>query len=118
MEADHLGGDLGSGAARVFGLPKGSYNHERPHEALGQKRPATIYRPSLRPYPESLPPIEYAGHLEKRKIEHNGMMRWKNGRIFTSKTLCCEYVGLEEIDDGIWSVFYGSVLLARFDNGR
>ena len=62
------------------------YNHERPHEALGQKRPATIYRPSLRPYPESLPPIEYASHLEKRKIEHNGMMRWKNGRIFTSKT--------------------------------
>ena len=31
------------------------YNNERPHEALGQKRPATIYRPSPRPYPESLP---------------------------------------------------------------
>jgi putative transposase len=91
------------------------YNDERPHEALGQKRPATIYRPSPRPYPESLPPIEYAGHLEKRKIEHNGMMHWKNGRIFTSKTLCGEYVGLEEIDDGIWSVYYGPILLARFD---
>lgn len=24
------------------------YNEERPHEALGQKRPATIYRPSPR----------------------------------------------------------------------
>src|SRR6185436_14549201 len=77
------------------------YNHERPHEALGQKRPATIYRSSPRAYPETLPPIEYAGHLEKRKIEHNGMMRWRNGRIFTSKTLCGEYIGLEEIDDGI-----------------
>jgi hypothetical protein len=87
----------------------------RSHEALGQKRPATIYRPSPRPYPETLPPIEYAGHLEKRKIEHNGMMCWKNGRIFTSKTLRGEYVGLEEIDDGIWSVYYGPVLLARFD---
>lgn len=91
------------------------YNDERPHEALGQKRPTTIYRPSPRPYPKSLPPIEYAGHLETRKVEHNGMMRWKKGRIFTSKTLSGEYVGLEEIDDGVWSVYYGPVLLARFD---
>ena len=44
-----------------------------------------------------------------------GMMRRNNGRIFTSKTLCGEHVGLEEIDDGIWSVYYGPVLLARFD---
>lgn len=43
------------------------------------------------------------------------MMRWKNGRIFTSKTLRGEHVGLEEIDDGIWSVDFGPVLLARFD---
>ena len=91
------------------------YNNERPHETLGQKRPATIYRPSPRPYPASLPPIEYAGHLETRKISHNGLMRWKVDRIFTSKTLSGEYVGLEEIDDGIWSLYYGSVLLARFD---
>jgi hypothetical protein len=32
-------------------------------------------------------------------------MRWKSGRIFTSKTLTGEWVGLEEIDDGIWSVY-------------
>ncbi|HKO59000.1 MAG TPA: hypothetical protein VJ276_24250 [Thermoanaerobaculia bacterium] len=43
------------------------------------------------------------------------MMCWKNSRIFTSKTLSGEYVGLEEIDDGIWSLYYGAVLLARFD---
>jgi len=91
------------------------YNQERPHEALGQKRPATLYRPSPRPYPETLPPIEYAGHLETRKIGYNGMMRWKKDIIFVSKTLVGETVGLEEIDDGIWSLFYGPVLLARFD---
>ena len=33
------------------------------------------------------------------------MMRWKNGVIFTSKTLRGEWVGLEEIDDGIWSLY-------------
>ena len=39
----------------------------------------------------------------------------KNDRIFTSKTLSGEFVGLEEIGDGIWSVYYGPVLLARFN---
>jgi len=43
------------------------------------------------------------------------MMRWKRERIFTSKTLTGEWVGPKEIDDGIWSLYYGPVLLARFD---
>ena len=95
--------------------PTTSLTRERPHEALGQKRPATIYRPSPRPYPETLPPIEYAGHLEVRKVDHTGMIRWNNDRLFLSHTLEGEIVGLEEIDDGIWSLYYGPVLLARFD---
>ena len=43
------------------------------------------------------------------------MMRWKDRRIFVSKTLSGEFVGLEEIDDGIWPLYYGPVLLGRFD---
>jgi hypothetical protein len=35
--------------------------------------------------------------------------------LLPGKTLSGEYVGLEETDDGIWSVYYGTVLLARFD---
>ena len=91
------------------------FNHERPHEALGQKRPATLYRPSTRSYPESLPRIEYPGHLEIREVDDRGTIRWKNEKLFLSHTLNGEIVGLEEIDDGIWSLFYGSTLLARFD---
>lgn len=91
------------------------YNHERPHEALGQKRPATLYRPSPHPYPDVLPTLEYAGHLQTRKVDHTGMTRWRNDRIFLSHTLEGETIGLEEIDDGIRSLYYGSVLLARFD---
>ena len=91
------------------------YNNERPHEALGQKRPVTLYTPSTRPYPESLPPIEYPGHLEIRKVDDRGTIRWKNEKLFLSHTLLGEMVGLEEVDDGVWSLYYGSVLLARFD---
>jgi len=75
----------------------------------------TLYAPSPRPYPETLPPIEYAGHLETRKVDHSGMIRWSGSRLFLSHTLHGEWVGLEEIDDGVWSLYYGPVLLARFD---
>jgi len=92
-----------------------TFNHERPHEALGQKRPASLYTASRRPYPESLPPIEYEGHLEIRKVDDRGTIKWKNEKLFLSHTLNGERVGLEEIDDGVWSLYYGSVLLARFD---
>jgi transposase InsO family protein len=91
------------------------YNNERPHEAHAQKRPATLYTSSPRAYPESLPTIEYPGHLETRKVDHTGTIRWKNARLFLSHTLHGETVGLEEIDDGVWSLYYASVLLARFD---
>lgn len=100
---------------RVFDRFRREYNEERPHESLDQRRPATIYTASVRPYPERLPPIEYPGHYETRKVSHNGMMRWKDERIFVSKTLAGEVIALEEVDDGIWSVYYGEVLLARFD---
>jgi len=43
------------------------------------------------------------------------MMRWKNDRIFVSKTFAGERVGLEEIDGGIWSLYCVPVFLARFD---
>ena len=100
---------------RRFDVFRDDFNHERPHESLGQKRPVTLYRTSPRPYPETLPPIEYPGHFETRKVGHNGMIGWRDYRLFLSHTLRGDTVGLEEIDDGVWSLYYGTVLLGRFD---
>jgi putative transposase len=100
---------------RMFDRFVREYNEERPHEAHQQRRPSTLYTPSSRPYPEQLPQIEYPGHYEKRRVAHNGQIRWNDDRIFISKTLGGEVIGFEEIDDAIWSVYYGEVLLARFN---
>ena len=48
------------------------YNHERPHEALELKVPASRYRVSERPFPEVLPAIEYAPGLAVRKVQAEG----------------------------------------------
>ncbi len=91
------------------------FNGERPHESLGQQRPAAVYAASPRPFPERLPPLEYPGHFDTRKVDHRGQIKWKDQAIFLSHTLRGETVGFEEVDDGIWSLYYGPVLLARFN---
>ncbi len=91
------------------------YNHERPHESLGQQTPASLYRPSERSFPSRLPKIEYPGHYELRRVSRNGGVRWKNQWVCVTHVLAEEYVGFDEIDNGLWEVFYGPVRLGRFN---
>jgi len=91
------------------------YNDERPHEALGQETPASIYQPSSRRLPRTLAPLEYPGHFEVRLVSRNSGIRWKHHWVCVTHTLAGEYVGLEEIDDGIWEVYFGPLKLGRLD---
>jgi hypothetical protein len=100
---------------RRFDAFRAEYNGERPHEALGNDTPADHYAPSPRPYPARLAHPEYPGHFEVRYVSRNGGVRWHNRWVNVSHVLAEEYVGLEEVDDGVWSVYFGPVLLGRFD---
>jgi putative transposase len=91
------------------------FNHERPHEALDQEVPASAYRPSPRPMPSKLPSIEYPDRYEVRYVSANGGIRWNCQWVNVSITCVGEYVGLEEIDDGIWNVYFGALRLGRLD---
>ena len=91
------------------------FNHVRPHEALDQETPASCYRRSRRAYPSRPPKIEYPSHYEKRLVSKNGGFRWKTERVPLTYTLEGQYVGLEEVDDGKWDVYFGPVRLGQFD---
>ena len=91
------------------------YNTERPHEALEMRTPAEFYKPSPRPYPEKLPEVEYPGHYEIRRVDRAGVLYWKGRRIFISEIFHGEPIGFEEINDGLWSVYFAQVLLGRYD---
>jgi transposase InsO family protein len=104
-----------SAQQRRFDRFRCEFNHERPHESLGQKTPASLYRPSAHRYPTRLPRPEYPGHDEIRRVGSNGCILWKGRPLSLSHCLCGEDVGLEEVDDGIWSLFFGPLLLARLD---
>jgi putative transposase len=87
------------------------YNHERPHEALGQQPPASVYRPSTRSYPSKLAEIEYENNMTIRQVRLGGRMKWKGGLIYVSKTLIGEPIGLRQIEDQAWEVYYSSFQL-------
>src|SRR2546428_12980752 len=86
---------------RRFDWFRARYNTERPHEALGQRLPASLYDASPRPYPSSLLPIGYPGHYEGRRVSRNGGGRGGGRRVQMSHGLAGTDVGLPETDDGI-----------------
>jgi hypothetical protein len=90
------------------------FNEERPHEALEQCTPASVYQASPREMPSKLPPLEYPDRYEVRYVSANGGIRWNNQWVNVSTTCIGEYVGLEEIDDGVWNLYYGALRLGRF----
>ena len=90
------------------------YNTERPHEALNDATPASCYAPSPRPYRASLEPMVYPGHFERRRVSRNGGIRWTSDWVNVSHLLAELDIGFEEIDDGLWNVYFGPVWLGRF----
>jgi len=106
-----------SGAAqqRRFAHFREEYNWERPHEALGFRTPGELYQPSPRPYPPELPAVVYPGHYEVRRASSVGRVAWGGHPLFLSSVLRHQPIGFEEIDDGIWDVFFGGARLGRFD---
>lgn len=91
------------------------YNYERPHEALNLETPSVLYSPSNRPFTDRPPPLEYPAHFELRRVSGDSTLRWKNRKVFVSSLLKHDHVGLEQIDEEVWSVFYGPVHLGWLD---
>jgi putative transposase len=106
------------GQQRKFDRFRDGFNTERPHEALGQKPPATKWRSSRRPYPSTLPEPDYPGHFLVRFISNCGALRFNTWQKHLSKALAQNYVGLEEIDDGIWAIYFYNVRLGTLDERK
>lgn len=94
------------------------YNHERPHEALGYRTPGSLHVPSPRPYPARLSEPQYPSGAILRLINEDGRLCWTNTKIFISKVLGREYIGMLPIEDGFYEVYWGPLLLGWFDEAE
>lgn len=99
---------------RRFDTWRHEYSTLRPHEGLADATPASVYTPSPRLYPPRLPPLEYPGHDEVRRVSRNGGIRWHKPWVNVRQTRGEETVGLVEIDDGEWDVYFGPLRWGRF----
>jgi putative transposase len=100
---------------RAFNEFRLVYNEERPHDTLDGRTPGSLYQPSVREYSRQLPPFEYPGHFLVKRITNAGTFRFKKKLLFIANALKQYTIGLEEIDDGIWSIHFCNVLLGRID---
>lgn len=94
---------------------RGEYNRERPHEALGMQTPGSVWVPSSRSLPAVLTGPEYPGHWVVKRVAPTGIMTFRGKTYRLSGVLAQEQVALEEVDDGVWSVFFYNTLLGRLD---
>jgi len=94
---------------------KREFNHVRPHQALGQETPASLVKPYRRPYPSCVPAIEYPSSFEVRKVRSNGQIKWKGDLLFVSEVLRDEPVGLIQVEDDRWYLYFGTVHLASWN---
>jgi hypothetical protein len=77
--------------------------------------PASAYRTSCRPYPDRVPQPEYPGHYLVKRITTGGTFRFRNRLLYLANAMVDQQIGLEQTEDGVWSIWFYTVLLATFD---
>ena len=95
-----------------------AYNHERPHEALGQIPPAAIYAPSPRAWDGKLTAPDYPGATETRAVRLAGTIKWRGAEPFISEVLSGERVGIFRTDEDHYEVYFGPILLGHIDRKK
>jgi putative transposase len=99
---------------RRFDAFQKEYNEERPHEAIGMATPGSLYQASTKPFPKRLPEITYPPHFIERYVSHNGGIRYHSKRILVTQVLSGQQIGMEELDHGVFNVYFGPVLLGKW----
>lgn len=101
-----------SAQQRAFDDFRDCFNHERPHEALGMRTPASCYRRA--PDPQPIEP-GYPGHYEVRRVGANGCFKWLGRDVFLNSALSGRDIGLVEEDEDVWAVYFLSLKIALWE---
>ena len=106
---------LGQGATpEALELWREEFNRERPHEALGMRCPAELYRDSGRRYRAAEVQLSYPG-MATRLVDKNGKLSWKNQKVFLTGSLAGWEVGLQRTEKDQLEIWFGRLLLGHLD---
>ena len=91
------------------------YNHERPHEALGNETPGSIYVPSSRLLPRYTKAHQYPAHFQTRRVNDAGDISWHKSRVFISEVFRGEDIALEKVEENFYRVYFCSLEVGEFN---
>ena len=91
------------------------YNFQRPHESLDFAVPGSRYAPSSRALSRHLPAIEYDSDFLVRKVMDNGRIKLHGQRYFVGKAFCGDPVGVRQVGDSLFDVYYCHQPITRID---
>lgn len=93
------------------------FNNERPHEAIGMKRPAEVFSRSAALMPAVLPELLYPTHDDVVRVRSNGHIYIAGiGSVHVTNALAGENVGIREEADGRWLVSFAQLDLGLVDH--
>ena len=90
------------------------FNYQRPHESLAMRCPGELYHNSTRKYPGSIEELIYE-EMATRRVNQNGLIRWKDQSLFLSQSLIGWDVGLKSTENGLIEVWFAQLLLGHIE---
>jgi hypothetical protein len=87
-----------------------TYNTIRPHEGLGQRAPAAVYRPRAEGRRKAV--LKYPGSLAIRRVRSNGEIRWQGRKRFVGEAFVGYPVGLKA-GRKKWKIYFGRLLVGE-----
>ena len=83
------------------------YNQQRPHEALGMRTPAQVFRRNGQKLPRKAGSWSYPAGWLKRWVKGNGEISWRGSRRYIGEAFVHDHVGLRRLSAGRWRVYFG-----------
>ena len=101
---------------RAFDTWRSFYNLERPHHALDLDTPVSRYTPSPRPFPETLPALDYAPDDHVRSVDVSGRISFQGRRLRVGRAFTHKQVALRPTPtDGVWNVYFSIQRIKSID---
>lgn len=101
---------------RVFDHFREEYNSDRPHESLANQTPASVYRPSSKPYPEPISTPEYDSDAKVCRVYGKGSFYYDGQQYFLADVLSDKYIALvPSPEEKKMDIYYRHVRIAMLD---
>lgn len=91
------------------------FNYIRPHDALADKTPSQVYKKSKYIYKRSEASLEYPARMLKRYVNKQGVFKCHGKKIFLSKAVAGENIGLDFTENKGVDIWFANTLLAHSD---